>query len=236
MSAPRREAPAQVRLVLLGQGRDAHRDAGQVETLVVRDLSTDLDPGHDVRSIDGGDPQSDLAVVHEDRVAGPAVPRQTLVGRGHEVLVAGHVLDGDREDVPLDQRHRAGGEGTQPDLRALQVNEHADSAPRVQTGLADLAVPLFMFGVGAMAEVQTGDVHPGLDELAKLSGDGWAQCADNLGATHLLNSGPVVAGGCTARTPPGRWVEHCRSPSTTPPTARENSSNLRPSADARSAG
>ena len=72
-SAQRRSA-----LVLLGQGGHADGDAGQVEALVVGDLPADLDAGDDAGALDGGDPQGDLAVVDEDRVAARQSPGRPL--------------------------------------------------------------------------------------------------------------------------------------------------------------
>ena len=67
------QRPAQVVLVLLGQGRDAHGDAGQVDALVV---ATTVPPSTtSVQDVGVGDldgPQRDLAVVDEQHVAGRA--------------------------------------------------------------------------------------------------------------------------------------------------------------------
>ena len=84
------------------------------------------------------------------------------------------------------------GEAAEPDLRALQVDEHADAAPGLVGGLADPAVRLLVLGVGAVAEVQPGDVHAGVDEAADglVGRGGGAEGADDLGATvHPVSLG-----------------------------------------------
>ena len=52
----------------------------------------------------------------------------------------------------------------EPDLGALQVGEDGDRVPGAVGGLAHHPVGLLVVGVRAVAEVQPGDVHPGLDE------------------------------------------------------------------------
>ncbi|CKQ14978.1 Uncharacterised protein [Mycobacterium tuberculosis] len=57
-----------------------------------------------------------------------------------------------------------GGEASQPDLRALQVGEHADRAPGGVGGYPDPLIGDLVIVVVAVAEVHSGDVHSGLDQ------------------------------------------------------------------------
>ncbi len=77
-------------------------------------------------------------------------------------------------------------EATEADLRALKVGEDADVPAGLVGGFADALVPLLVFGVGAVAEVEAGDVHAGFDEgfdLVVCVGGG-SQRADDFGSAH----------------------------------------------------
>ena len=93
-----RQGPAQVGLVLVAHRGNAHRHAGQVQALVVRDHAALDHPGGDTRALDRDDLDRDLAVVDQDAVTDAGVARQALVRGGREVLVARDVLGGDREE------------------------------------------------------------------------------------------------------------------------------------------
>ena len=87
----------------------------------------------------------------------------------------------------------------EPDLGALQVDEHGDPALGLVGRPADPEVDLLVVGVLAVREVQAGDVHAGLDEGAdlRLAGHGWPQGADDLGAAHPPSLGlRGVRGAC----------------------------------------
>ena len=56
------------------------------------------------------------------------------------------------------------GEPPEPDLRTLQVGQHADGAAGGIGGGAHPFVGGFVVGVVAVAEIQSGDVHSGLDQ------------------------------------------------------------------------
>lgn len=55
-------------------------------------------------------------------------------------------------------------EAAESDLRALKVGEDADAAAGFVGCLAHALVALLVFGVGAVAEVEAGDVHSGFDQ------------------------------------------------------------------------
>ena len=66
--------------------------------------------------------------------------------------------------LPVCHCDRAVDERAQADLGALQVGQHGDRAARGVGGRADQLVGALVVLVRAVAEVQPGDVHPGLDE------------------------------------------------------------------------
>ena len=102
------------------------------------------------------------------------------------VCVARDVAGGDREPRALVEHVAAVGEGVQPDLRALEVGEDADPVPGGVRRLADQPVAALVVGVAAVAHVEPGDVHAGVDQLADLlrGRGGGAEGADDLGSTH----------------------------------------------------
>jgi hypothetical protein len=78
---------------------------------------------------------------------------------------AGHVVDGDPHllaGAPVDE---AAGEPAEPDLRSLQVGQDAHGVAFGVRGLAHHVVDALVVVPVAVAEVQPGDVHPGLNEL-----------------------------------------------------------------------
>ena len=182
------ERPAQVLLVLLGQGRHGHRDAGQVDALVVGDRAAD---GHDAADVGVGDldrpASADLAVVDQQRVAGtarrPAGPCRSCRPRSWSPSTSRVVMVNWRRRParPGRPENRRGA-----DLGTLQVDQDPDGVTGLVAGLADLAVDLLVVGVLAVGEVQPGDVHARIDELADALGGGdcGAEGADDLGATH----------------------------------------------------
>jgi hypothetical protein len=103
-------------------------------------------------------------------VAVTSVARQALVGGAAAVDVPGHVVDGDAEGGALDQHLLAAGEPAQPDLGALEVGEHADGATDAGGRGTDVREVRFVVGVLAVAHVQAGDIHAGLDQLDEALG------------------------------------------------------------------
>ena len=133
------------------------------------------------------DPQPDLAVVDEDRVADVDVAREPLVRRTADLGVAVDVAGGDRPDLPAGQLDRAAGEPLQPDLRPLQVGQDPDAVAAGVRGLAHQAVVLGVVLVAAVAHVQPGHVHAGVHQLpdAPLPRHRGPQRADDLRSSHV---------------------------------------------------
>ena len=111
------QGPAQVVAVLLAQGRHGDGDAGQVNALVVGHVAGHLDTGDDVGIDDDGNAHRDVAVVDEQAVAGAAVARQALEGRGAALDRAKHVLDRDRELVTLKSSAKCSEKSCRTELR-----------------------------------------------------------------------------------------------------------------------
>ncbi|MGX1121257.1 hypothetical protein RKD37_006620 [Streptomyces ambofaciens] len=181
------QRPAQVVLVLLRQGGHGHRDAGQVEALVVGDHAALDHPGAHPGPVDAGHLQADLAVVDEDALTGGDVLGEARVRRTAGVAVARDaVLDGDGEAVTAFKEYGPFTEVAEADLRALKVGEGADAAARLVGRLAYPAVALFVFGVGAVAEIEAGDVHTGVDQVLDLvvRVGGGPKSTDDLCSAH----------------------------------------------------
>lgn len=105
-------------------------------------------------------------------------------------MVTRAVLRGDRDVLARRPYDGTVGETPQPDLGPLQVREDADHAATLGGDLPDHAVQRRVLGVGAVAEVQPGDIHSGVDEFGQYRrrGRGRAQRADDLCAAirHFL--------------------------------------------------
>jgi hypothetical protein len=83
---------------------------------------------------------------------------------GEERIVVAAFHGRERHAVAARQRDAALGEGTQPQFRALQVDQHADRPAEAFLQRADALVHRAMVVVAAMAEVEAKGVRPGLDE------------------------------------------------------------------------
>lgn len=158
------QGPAEVVDVLFRQGGYGDGDAGEVESLVVGDHAALDDEGAHARAVDPGDFEGDAAIVDEDALAGGDVVGEALVGGAAGVAVALVVLDGDGELVAAFKEYGAFTEAAEANLRTLKVGEDSDAAAGFVGGLAHPVVTLLVFGVGAVAEVEAGDVHSGFDQ------------------------------------------------------------------------
>ncbi len=159
------QRPPQVGDVLVAECGDGDGDAGEVEALVVGDEAAFDDEAPYAGSVDGEDFEGDSAVVDEDAFAAADVAGESAVGGSAGVLVPYDAfIGGDGELVAAFEEYGPVGEGVEADLRALKVGEDADAAAGLVGGFADAAVAFFVFGVRAVAEVESGDVHPGVDQ------------------------------------------------------------------------
>ncbi len=98
-------------------------------------------------------------------------------------LVTGDVAEVEGEGLPALQLHGTGGEAADPQLRTLQVHEHADRVVQFRFHLAHPGEALRVIGVVAVAEVQAEQVgaglHQGTDIVAAAGGR--AEGGEDLG-------------------------------------------------------
>jgi hypothetical protein len=64
------------------------------------------------------------------------------------------------------------GEPAQPDLRPLQVGQDPDGPTRRLSRIPDVPVDLLVVGMGAVAEIQPGNIHAGVHEATDALGTG----------------------------------------------------------------
>jgi len=187
---PGAQTPAEVGLVLVGQRGDIHGDAGQVDALVVGHVAGDDDLGRDDRALDAGDLDADLAVVDQEEVTLVDVLGEALERRADDLLRSGDVFGRDLEDVADGEEVRTFGEPAEPDLRSLQVDEDGDGTAGVIRRLAHVRQSGVVVGVVAVAEVEAGHVHTGIDDGANhlVAFGGRTQSGDDLRASHRNSS------------------------------------------------
>lgn len=185
------QCPAEVFDVLLGQSGDGDGDAGEVEALVVGDHAAFDDGGADPGAVHRGHFQGDLAVVDEDALTDGDVSGEARVGGTAHVAVALGLLDGDGELVSAFKQYGTFAEASQADLRTLKVGQDADAAARLVGRFANALIALLVLGVGAVAEVEAGDVHSGLDQCLDLvvRVGGGPKSADDLCSAHMSSLG-----------------------------------------------
>jgi hypothetical protein len=179
------EGPAEVVFVFLAEGGDADGDAGETDALVIGDAAADLDAAGDVGVGDVGDGELHVAIVDEQRVAGVAVSGETVVGGGGALDGARDGVGGDDEPVSGAEDVFACAEGAEPDLGALEIGEDADGPFEVLGRRLDVGERSGMDVVGAVAEIETGDVHAGVDEV----GDGFDGVGGRAEGGHDLRQG-----------------------------------------------
>ncbi len=175
----------EVFLVLLGERGDLDGDAGEIDALVLAEHAAVDDLADDVDAFDVLDAELDEAVGEQDAGAGLEVFGEGLedgadegggafdLARGDGEAFAGDELDG------LVVLELAGA-----NLGALQVGEDADGLAFLLCDGAHHLDELGLLGVGAVGEVEAGDVEAGADQLAEDVGGaaGGAERGDDLGA------------------------------------------------------
>lgn len=134
------QRPAQVGGVLLGECRDADRNTGQVDALVVADASADDDLGDHVVLGHLKGLEFDRPIVDQDLVARLHVMGQRVQRRSGTLFGAFDALIGrDREAVTGREHLFAIDKGLQADLGALQVGEDADRGVRLPSAASRTA-------------------------------------------------------------------------------------------------
>jgi hypothetical protein len=159
------EAELEVLAVLRGEDRQPDRRARKVHALVVADHAARGDATHDVLAPHLLDVQRDPAVVDQDAIPDLHVLPEAAVGDARPLGRPLHRLRRQGEPVAAAQHHAAAGERAQADLRPLEVLEDRDGLPDPDLHGSDALDRLLVLRVGAVGEVQAGDVHPGAGHL-----------------------------------------------------------------------
>ena len=180
---PEAEGEAEVVDVLVGEGRAAHRHAGEVHPAVVPDRAA---PGHHALHLAGADrqhPQLHRPVGQEDRVARADVVGQCGVRRRQAVGRPGGAGHADHQPGAAGQQGHPAEQAADAELGPLQVGQDADGPPGGVGGGPHMGIGVGVLVVVAVGEVEPGDVHPGADEGgdALRRGGGRPDRADDLG-------------------------------------------------------
>jgi hypothetical protein len=196
------EREVEVAAVLPGQGRDRQHGADHAHALAVRERPAGDHPrvGEVGAAVLDGEP--DLAVVQQQVTAWRERGEDLGVRQPRPTQVAGPVVEVEAEGRPGLQPDRAGGEGSDPELRALQVEQHADRPAHRPLHVADRLEPGSVVVVAAVAEVQPEHVGPGLEQAADRlrRRTRRPERGDDLGVAVASHGGPP------ARGPPLRLV------------------------------
>ncbi len=186
-----RQREPEVLDVLLRQCRHGHCHPGQVDALVVADLAADEHLGDDVGALeDLEDPEPHLAVVDEERVADPDVPRQALVRRPADLGVAVDVAGRDRPALARgpgapDRRRtsRAGSSGP-GGRRGCRRRDRWRPRPRAPGGRSrawSSWVPWLMLSRATSIPASTSS------RILRSRAGGRTQGADDLRSSHVAN-------------------------------------------------
>ena len=161
-------------------------DVGDVDALVVADAPAVDHATDHVRLRAGFDVELDVAVVDQDAVAGPQLPRHARVGDGHGVFVALDLPRGQGEGRALLQEGLAVLEVLDADLGAARVQQDRQGHVLLLPNALEAVHRLLMVGMRAVGEVQPRHVHAAVDQFFQhfLAVARRADGAYNLGPTH----------------------------------------------------
>ena len=164
-------------------------DAGDVDTLALAQVAGVGEGAVDVGAVDGVDVELKQAIVDQDAVARLDLVGEVLEVEGETLMVADDVvISGDDGLVAgLEVNLLAVLEHAGADLGALGVEHDGDGDAKLGRDLADALDAGTVVIVGAVGEVEAGDVHAGLDELGEdgLVFGGRTHGADDLGLLGL---------------------------------------------------
>ncbi len=147
------EREGQVLAVLFGQRRERHDDVGDVDALAIRNPAADLDHCLDPARRDALHAQHQLAVVDQQARASLERGEQFGVRQVDTRRVARRLVGVEREGLAVHQFGRTVLEGTDAQLRSLQVDEDRRRAAGFLFERADRGNHLGMAGVVAVAHV-----------------------------------------------------------------------------------
>ncbi len=179
---PQFQAEAQVATVLGRQRAEVEHRLGHVDPLAVRQLTAIEHGGLDGIGVLGDHPQAQLAVVQQQVHARLQGGDDLRVRQADPLGVARGRVEVQAQGLAAHQLHLALGEGADPQLRPLQVHEDAQGVVQFALYLADPLVALGVVGMGAVAEIEPEDVHPGLHQLTDVldAVDGRAQGGEDF--------------------------------------------------------
>ena len=161
------EAELQIGAVLLGQGREAEEDIGQVQPLAVGEMAAGH---HDRLGMIGGGGQhreAEAAVVEQELGAGLQRGQHLRMGQRRAGRIAQLRREIEAEALAGDEVDAAAVEPADPKLRPLQIDQHADGAAGLRLDLADRLVLAPVIVMGPMAEIEAEDIGAGLDQGAQ---------------------------------------------------------------------
>ena len=157
-----------------------------VDALVLAEQAAIHNVTFDVAADDGADAELDLAVGKQDARAGLHVLGKRLESGGECSLVAQDFARSNGDGAAgLQQDGLVIFERSGADLGTLEVLQDADGAMLFGRDLAQALDDGEVVGMGAVGEIEAGDVHAGAHEFAhgRLGIAGGANGADDLGAT-----------------------------------------------------
>src|SRR3990172_2095682 len=154
----------EVHQVLLGDGRNADRDAGDVQPVVVRQNAALQYLADDMHPIRLEYLELDQAIVDQDLIAGVDLGGQAVIVDRRDPVCPLHLAGGQCELITGVDRHRAATKQAQTNLRTLQVLQDRHRPVFLDGELPPRADRLAMLFQGSVREVQPGHVHSRIDQ------------------------------------------------------------------------
>ena len=130
--------------------------------------------------------QPNRPIIQQQRVAGPDVLGEVGIRRRHAGSVARYGASSQGEPLPAVEVNGAGGDRAEADLGSLEVQQHGDVGTQLLRRLTHRLANDSVVVVGAMGEVQSSDIHTGLDQSldCRLVGRSRTEGADDLDSMH----------------------------------------------------
>ena len=179
----------QVLFVLGGQRRHAHRDAGQIDALVLAQHAAVDDLALRVLPVNGQHVQLNQSVGEQNARPRLQIFRQRGKGGGDESIGAGDIAGSNGEPLSRLKLHRdAVLQPAGADLGSLQIAQDTDRLAFFGRDLTHHLDQLELFRLGAVGEVKPGDIEAGADQFAedRFVVTGGAKRSDNLGPAALV--------------------------------------------------
>ena len=210
-SAPRSRPNCEIGAVLVGERGNAKHDVGQVEPLAIAQASAGDDGGFAAIALSLVDPEADAAIVEQQFRTGVKGGKNLGMGqRGarHRAGFAGKV---ETEAIARHQIRAAAFKGSDAQLGALQIDQHADGPAKILFDLAHMVVAPAMILVSAVAQIHAEDVGAGLDQCANLVGRAAGRTQRRQDLRHALASHGlclIARGFMGSSGPPGSRGNH----------------------------